>query len=195
MTLLALIRHGPTAWNAERRTQGRTDIPLSPEGRTAVETWRAPAALTDLPIFASPLGRAQETAHLLFGPAEIEPRLIEMSWGDWEGRTINELRATLGEAMTGNEARGFDFRPDGGESPRDVLVRVQPWIDEIARKADGAVAVTHLGVIRVVMAAAHNWDMLSKPPVKIRPATAHLFDIAPGSIRVRQMNITLQAGE
>jgi probable phosphoglycerate mutase len=195
VTLLALIRHGPTAWNAEKRTQGRTNIPLSPEGRTAVETWRAPAVLTDLPIFASPLGRTQETARLLFGPAKTEPRLIEMSWGDWEGRTINELRDTLGEAMTENEARGFDFRPDGGESPRDVLVRVQSWIDEIAKRANGVVAVTHLGVIRVVMAAAYDWDMLGKPPVKIRPATAHLFDIAPGSIRVRQMNIPLQAGE
>jgi hypothetical protein len=57
------------------------------------------------------------------------------------------------------------------------------------------VAITHLGVIRVVMAAAYDWDMLGKPPVKIRPATAHLFDIAPGSIRVCQMNIPLQAGE
>jgi broad specificity phosphatase PhoE len=195
VTLLALIRHGPTAWNAEKRTQGRTDIPLSTEGRAAVETWRAPAALTDLPIFASPLGRAQETARLLFGTAKTEPRLIEMSWGDWEGRTINELRATLGEAMTENEARGFDFRPDGGESPRDVLVRVQSWIDEIAKRADGVVAVTHLGVIRVVMAAAHDWDMLGKPPVKILPATAHLFDIATGSVRVRQINSPLQAGE
>jgi len=195
MTLLALIRHGPTAWNAEKRTQGRTDIPLSPEGRAAVETWQAPEALTELPVFASPLGRTQETAHILFGRATTEPRLIEMAWGDWEGRTITELRTTLGEAMTENEARGFDFRPDGGESPRDVLVRVQSWIDEVAKAADDVVAVTHLGVIRVVMAAAHNWDMLGKPPVKIRPATAHLFDIGPGTIRVRQMNIPLQANE
>ena len=195
MTVLALIRHGPTVWNAEKRTQGRTDIPLSPEGRAAVETWQAPDTLTDLPVFASPLKRTQETARILFGRATVEPRLIEMAWGEWEGRTINELRATLGDAMTENEARGFDFRPDGGESPRDVLARLQPWIDEIANAGDDVVAVTHLGVIRVVMAAAHNWDMLGKPPVKIRPATAHLFDIGPGTIRVRQMNIPLQATE
>jgi len=195
MTLLALVRHGPTAWNAEKRTQGRTDIPLSPEGRAAVKTWRVPAALTDLPIYASPLKRTQETALLLVGPAKIEPRLIEMSWGNWEGRTIKELRATLGEDMTENESRGLDFRPVGGESPRDVLVRVQSWLDGIANKANDVVAVTHLGVIRVVMAAACDWDMLGKPPVKIRPATAHLFDIAPGSIRVRQMNIPLRTSE
>jgi len=193
MTLLALIRHGPTTWNVEKRAQGRTDIPLSPEGRRAVETWQAPDALTDLAIFASPLSRTQETARILFGRATPEPRLIEMAWGEWEGRTISELRTTLGAAMTENEAQGFDFRPDGGESPRNVLDRVQPWIDEVAEAGDDVVAVTHLGVIRVVMATAHNWDMLGKPPVKIRPATAQLFDIAPGTIRVRQMNIPLRA--
>ena len=118
-----------------------------------------------------------------------------MAWGTWEGRTINELRTTLGDAMTENEARGFDFRPEGGESPRDVLDRVRPWIDEVAKQETDTVAVTHLGVIRVVMAAAFDWNMLGKPPVKIRPATAHLFDITPGTIRVREMNVSLQSAD
>jgi len=193
MTLLALLRHGPTAWNAEKRAQGRTDIPLSPEGRAAVKTWRAPDILAGLPVVASPLARTQETARLLFGDAVPEPRLIEMAWGTWEGRTIAELRESLGDAMAENEARGFDFRPDGGESPRDVLDRVRPWIEEVAAQGTDTVAVTHLGVIRVVMATAFDWNMLGKPPVKIRPATAHLFDIAPGTIRVREMNVSLQS--
>lgn len=193
MTLLALLRHGPTAWNAEKRAQGRTDIPLSPEGRAAVETWRAPDILAGLPVVASPLARTQETARLLFDDAVPEPRLIEMAWGTWEGRTIAELRESLGDAMAENEARGFDFRPDGGESPRDVLDRVRPWIEEVAAQGTDTVAVTHLGVIRVVMATAFDWNMLGKPPVKIRPATAHLFDIAPGTIRVREMNVSLQS--
>jgi probable phosphoglycerate mutase len=97
--------------------------------------------------------------------------------------------------MAENEARGIDFRPDGGESPRDVLGRVRPWIDEVAGRGDDVVGVTHLGVIRVVMAAAFDWNMLGKPPAKIRPATAHLFDIAPGTIRVREMNVSLQTAD
>lgn len=195
MTLLALIRHGPTAWNAEKRAQGRTDVPLSAEGRAKVATWRAPDILTGLPVVASPLGRAQETARLLFGNAATEPRLVEMAWGKWEGRTIGELRDTLGDAMAQNEARGFDFRPEDGESPRDVLYRVRPWIEEVAARGEDTVGVTHLGVIRVVMATAFGWDMLGKPPVKIRSATAHLFDIAPGTIRVREMNVSLESEE
>jgi hypothetical protein len=45
------------------------------------------------------------------------------------------------------------------------------------------------------MATAFAWNMLGKPPVKIRPATAHLFDIAPGTIRVREMNVSLEGDD
>lgn len=192
MTRLTLIRHGPTAWNAEKRAQGRSDIPLSAEGRAEVASWRAPAEIADDALYASPLRRARETAAILFdAAAQVEPRLTEMAWGAWEGRTIPELRATLGPAMAENEARGLDFTPEGGESPRQVLARVRPWIEEIAQGGRDATAVTHLGVIRVVMAAAFDWNMLGKPPVKIQPATAHQFDIAPGTITVRRMNVSL----
>lgn len=193
MTLLALIRHGPTAWNAEKRSQGRTDIPLDAAGRVAVAQWRLPPGLAGLPVYASPLSRAQETAALLCGGSTVEPRLIEMSWGNWEGRTIAELRETHGAAMTANEDRGLDFRPDGGESPREVFARVRPWIEEQAARGEDAIAITHLGVIRVVMAIAFDWSMIGKPPVKLKRAAAHLFDIAPGTIRVRQMNVLLSA--
>ncbi|NQV82095.1 MAG: histidine phosphatase family protein [Alphaproteobacteria bacterium] len=191
MTLLALIRHGPTAWNTQKRIQGRTDEPLSAQGRADVAAWRVPPALTGLRVYASPLSRAQDTAALLFGASETEPRLIEMSWGAWEGRSLPALRTTLGSVMTDNEAQGFDFRPDGGESPREVLARVRSWIEEVAMRDDDTVAVTHRGVIRVVMAAAYNWNMLGKPPVKLRSASAHLFDIGAGTIRVRHMNVAL----
>lgn len=193
MTLLALIRHGPTTWNAQKRTQGRTDVPLDDAGRAAVAQWRLPPGLEGLSVYASPLERAQETAALLCGGSQVEPRLIEMSWGSWEGRTIADLRATHGAKMTENEDRGFDFRPDGGESPREVLARIRPWIEELAARDEAAVAVTHLGVIRVVMATAFGWSMVGKPPIKLHRAAAHLFDIAPGTVRVRQMNIPLSA--
>ena len=57
-----------------------------------------------------------------------EPRLVEMAWGEWEGRRLADLRAELGDAMIENEARGLDFRPPGGESPRDVQERLKPLL-------------------------------------------------------------------
>ncbi len=65
MISLALIRHGPTVWNEQKRLQGQTDIPLSPDGRKRVEGRRVPDEFSDFNWFASPLSRAQQNAELL----------------------------------------------------------------------------------------------------------------------------------
>ena len=78
MISLALIRHGPTVWNEQKRLQGQTDIPLSPDGLTRVEGWSVPTEFSDFKWFASPLTRAQETAELLGLTVETEPSIIEM---------------------------------------------------------------------------------------------------------------------
>ena len=118
MTPLLLIRHGATAWNASGRLQGRADIGLSAAGRATVEGWRLPAAFAQARWLASPLRRARETAALLTDrPVKLEPRLIEMDWGAWEGLRAAELDA---DELAAREALGLDFRPPGGESPREV---------------------------------------------------------------------------
>ena len=65
MTMLAVIRHGPTEWNAAKKLQGMSDIPLSAEGRALVAQWKLPQEFRDWRFLVSPLGRAQETARLL----------------------------------------------------------------------------------------------------------------------------------
>ncbi len=191
MTPVAFLRHGPTEWSVIHRIQGRTDMPLSAAGRAAVETWRLPDALDGFEVIASPLARAAETARLLAGgEAALQPRLAEMDWGDWEGRRLDDLRRELGEEMARNEARGLDFRPAGGESPREVQDRLRPWLAEIARAGRPALAVTHKGVIRAVLAAATGWDMTGKPPVKLDWAAAHLFAVdTDGQARIDRVNL------
>ena len=195
MTLVALIRHGPTVWNEQRRTQGHRDIPLSAAGRAEVSRWRIPKVLKGARAVASPLSRASETAFILFGRApEIEPRLIEMDWSAWEGRTLAELRVELGSAFTANEARGLDFRPAGGESPREVRHRLTPWLAEVARAGEPVAAVTHLGVIRAVTSLALDWDMTGELPCKFAREAAHLFALdADGHPRVKELNVSLNA--
>jgi len=105
----------------------------------------------------------------------IEPRLTEMDWGDWEGRTLAELRAGLGRVMAENEAAGLDFRPSGGESPRDVQARLKPLLVELAVAGRATAAITHKGVIRAVYGLAAGWDMHGKPPHRLSSAAAHLF--------------------
>ncbi len=179
MTRLALIRHGPTAWNAERRIQGHTDIPLSPEGRAEVATWRVPADLADFRVLASPLTRARQTAEGLgLAVDAVEPALSERSWGDWEGERLPELRDRYEDDMKAWEARGLDFRPPGGESPRDLQDRLRPLLARLAAEERDTLAVTHRGVIRAVYALATGWDMRADAPDKLRDGRVHLFALA-----------------
>ncbi|WP_120498244.1 histidine phosphatase family protein [Kiloniella sp. EL199] len=193
MAELLIFRHGPTIWNAEKRMQGRSDISLSEQGIETVQKWQLPDEWMEVPWYVSPLQRARQTAELLGQKKfEIVPLLIEMSWGSWEGQRLPELREKLGPEMQKMEALGLDLCPPGGESPRDVQIRLKPFLNTIAKSNKSFVAVAHKGVLRAIYAAATDWDMLGKPKEKIRDNCAHLFQISPiGEISVKAMNISL----
>jgi 2,3-bisphosphoglycerate-dependent phosphoglycerate mutase len=162
----ALLRHGVTAWNTEKRIQGRTDISIRPETADWYRQHRLPAKWANVPWFSSPLSRTRETADALWiRTAATEPAFMEMGWGTWEGQKLSDLRARMGKDLCDNEDRGWDFRPDEGESPRDVLNRVATFLKDCDLPEFGA--VTHKGVIRAVYAAARGWDMMGKIPDKL----------------------------
>jgi probable phosphoglycerate mutase len=190
---LVVLRHGPTDWNAARRIQGRSDRPLSAAGRVAVRRWRLPDACVGYDWTTSPLLRARETAALMgHGDARVEPALIETDWGRWEGRTLAELRERHGAEMAEMEARGLDFRPPGGESPRDVQARLAPWLRRVAAAGRPCVAVCHKGVIRALAALASDWDMTGPPPEKLRDESAHRLLVGPdGTAILGQLNLPL----
>jgi broad specificity phosphatase PhoE len=168
MTPVLLIRHGATAWNESQRIQGRADIGLSRRGQAEVASWRLPPPWAAARVLSSPLRRAWDTATLLAGRAPIvDDRLIEMDWGAWEGRRLADLRAEAPAAMAKSEARGLDFRPPGGESPREVCARVQALLAELAADPQPAVTVCHKGVIRAALVLATGWDMRSRPPLRL----------------------------
>ena len=116
---VVMIRHAATAWNEAGRIQGRTDIPLCERGRRALAGKRLPERFGSYRVHSSPLARAVETAALLgLGTPVLDPRLVEMNWGTWEGDTRASVAAADADGVARNEARGPDFRPPGGESPR-----------------------------------------------------------------------------
>ncbi|MSP82239.1 MAG: histidine phosphatase family protein [Alphaproteobacteria bacterium] len=167
MTELLLLRHGPTSEATEARLKGRLDVPLSDAGRAEIAAWRLPILFAAARWYASPLARTRETATILGLSAIADPRLIEMDWGRWEGHSLEELRAADPEGVAANEARGLDFRPPGGESPRTVQARLMPWLAEAAAAAGPVGAVTHKGVIRALIGLATGWDFLGPPPARI----------------------------
>jgi broad specificity phosphatase PhoE len=198
MSTLALLRHGPTEWNHLHRLQGRTDLPLSPEGRALVATWRLHTDMGLYRWWSSPLRRCRETAQLLaraFSPPPeiaIEPRLIEMSYGAWEGSTLEELRRRHGEQMVQWEARGLDMQPPDGESPRQVQERLQPWLKAIASDRHDCFAVVHKGVIRALYALATGWTMETKAPHRLANDCLQIFTLRKdGQPAVQALNLPL----
>ena len=196
MTLIAFIRHGPTAWNAAKRLQGHIDVALSDPGRDEVNTWQMPTCLSDAAWFVSPLLRCVETAQRLgVRNAAFEPRLMEMTWGEWEGRTLADLRASDPAGMEDVEAKGLDFHAPGGESPRMVQARVMPFLRERAAAGGLSGAVTHKGVIRAIYSLATGWPLLGKPPHRMNWESAHLFRLAAdGTPHVERLCIPLKPG-
>jgi probable phosphoglycerate mutase len=186
MTRLALRRHADTAWSLERRMQGRTDLPLLEQ-----DPIELPLDCRDMRIVTSPLKRCVQTAALLGAPdAPREPRIVEMDWGEWEGESLAALRARLGEEMRANEARGLDFTPPGGESPRMVLLRMKSWLEELGRACIPTLAITHRGVIRAIFAEASGWDMRRKPPAKLDWDAVHFFSLdRQGKPSIERLNV------
>jgi probable phosphoglycerate mutase len=197
MIPIALIRHGPTDWNAEKRLQGRTDRPLSDEGRSEVSSWRVPADYRAFDWVASPLSRAQQTAELLsLSIGRLEPAVIEMDWGDWEGRTRAELDQIYGDEVAKRAALGLDLRPHNGESPRDVRARVAEWARTVAAAGRPTGAVCHQGIIRAALSLATGWSMVGKPPAKMDWSSLHLFHAgADGRFEIAELNISLRDGD
>ena len=195
MTLLAMVRHGPTEWNTMRRLQGRVDLPLSPAGQVYVGRWRLPAEVADFTWVTSPLLRARETAVLLgLENAAVVRALTETDWGEWEGKTLAEVRALDPAAVALAESKGLDFRPPGGESAREVQKRLIPWLARVAAAGVATGAITHKGVIRAVLALATGWTMTGKPPARLDWDAVHLFRLdKKGTPAVERLNIPLEA--
>jgi probable phosphoglycerate mutase len=191
---LVALRHAPTAWNAERRLQGHTDIALGADGEATARRWRLDPAWSDYGVLSSPLVRALDTARLLFPKREItvEPRLIEMDFGAWEGKSLAELRGQPGGDAESRERMGLDFHAPGGESPRQVQQRIAPLLVEIAQAGKPTIIITHKAVLRALLSLATGWAMLEKPPVKLQPNCAHCFTVeAGGRIAIERMSVPL----
>ena len=192
---LAVVRHGPTDWNEQRRIQGRADRPLSPAGRAAVSGWTLPPEMAAFDWYVSPLARARETAALLGLEPVVEHALIEMDWGAWDGAKGAELRARYGDEFDRRIARGLDMNPHGGETPRELRTRVEGWLETVRRAGRPAGAVCHQGVIRALLSLATGWNMIAKPPVELEWAAVQVFGLAgTGKIVLERVNVMLDEG-
>ena len=166
-----LIRHAMTSESQEGKYIGHTDVPLSEAGVAQLECMKEEYIypVADV-VFSSPLSRCTDTARILYPEAQIVTidELIEYNFGEFEGRTAEELHEK--EELFDDWLRGErDVEPPFGESNADFAKRVCTAFAAIAEgvmKAgtEDTVIVTHGGVIMTIMAAfalpeasMHEW--------------------------------------
>lgn len=155
MIRFVLLRHGQTAWNLEQKNQGKEDVPLDDVGRRQGE--QALAALSDSAfdvIWSSPLRRAAETAEkiaaTLGSVIRVDARLVERSYGEWEGRTAEEIGAPYEEYRRDRVL----YRPPGGETGIEVFSRCVSFLyDALAEGLRSHLIVSHGGTIAFLTAA------------------------------------------
>lgn len=166
MIRLALLRHGHTHWNRAGRIQGATDIPLDDDARADLAQYSLPAPWDKAELWSSPLERATETARLVAGrDPRVDQALTEMNWGAWEGKRGVDLLEIPDSGFRHIEDWGWDYHAPDGESPADLWARLQPWVNGLDRDA---VAVCHIGIMRILLARAHGWDFDGPAPFRIK---------------------------
>jgi len=171
VTSIVLVRHGDTEWSVAGKHTGRTDVPLTAQGRdeavrvgVALRPWRFACVLT------SPLSRARDTCRLsgLGDHAQERDDLVEWDYGAYEGRTTDEIR---------RERPGWTLWADGvvgGESVEQVGVRADRIVAEV-RTVDGDSALFAHGHVLRVLAA--RW-------LGLEPAAGALLALDPATISV-----------
>jgi len=163
-----LVRHGETIWNKDARFQGRADIPLSPQG---MEQARALGHRLKEhrfgAFFSSSLSRARLTAELVAEPqgrpvaVEVAKGLDELSFGDWEGLTIKQIKEQYSDELAAWWARPLDTRIPGGETLAELAERSTAALKAIVDQHpdEHVVVVAHGGTIKSVVGTVLGLDL------------------------------------
>jgi broad specificity phosphatase PhoE len=168
---LWLARHGETAWTLSRQHTGRTDLALTAEGERVAREELGPklAGATFGLVLSSPLQRALQTARLAGFEPELDDRLREFDYGDYEGRTTAEILA---------ERPGWDLWTDGcpgGETAGDVGTRIDELIAE--RLRDGPERILLFG-------HGHALRILTARWLGLAPAAGRVFLLPPAALGI-----------
>jgi len=173
-TRILAIRHGQTAWNADNRIQGHTDIALDALGEWQAE--RLAQALGDEELevlYSSDLMRARQTAAPLAArkglALHLDSGLRERGFGEFEGLSFAQIEQHWPEQAAAWRRRDPDFGARGGEVLRDFRDRVVAAVERLARahRGQSIALVTHGGVLdllyreatRVALDAPRSWQL------------------------------------
>ena len=185
MRRLLLARHGQSVSNAIRRFQGAQDVALSPLGmRQAEALGQAVSRRPIAHVYVSPFERARHTAEIALArldlPLTVVDDLRELSLGEWEGCTVEEIRTRPGDPYARWVRDPVQCPPPGGEPLADVQARVLRAVERITAahpNGDDVLIVSHGGVISALL--AHCFGLPLSSIWRIAVANCSLSEIAP----------------
>jgi broad specificity phosphatase PhoE len=192
---LFAVRHGITDWNALGRIQGHSQSELTDTGRKQAEAIsdRLAGERIDA-IYSSDLNRAMDTARAIARPHALavhaDARLREAAYGDWEGRTMDELRLLYPETVTQWMTEPVAVAPTGGESLEQVAARVGSLLDEFRARPteEQIVVVGHGGSIRALLCLALNLPQGYSRRVRVDTASLSVVELKPTRSVVMAVN-------
>jgi broad specificity phosphatase PhoE len=190
---LILVRHGETIWNREGRVQGFSDIDLSDVG---VDQARQLAlSLKDAPIlsiYSSPLIRAQNTARIINqyhnAPVYIEPGLMEMDQGDFEGLTFQELMACEKDFLQKWMSDPASVQIPNGESFIELQNRAWKVVEGIVAKSGNALVVSHNFTIAAILCKIKNISLSQFRKVCVDTASRTIIRFENGAASIELFN-------
>lgn len=195
MSRVFLVRHGRTVWNQQGLFRGRADPELDEVGRRQAEALGRCPLLLRAPIeavYASPLRRARQTAEPLARRLGLEVRphagFVDMSFGRWEGRSVEEVRREWGELLRRWWREPHLVRPPGGEALQEVAERALRALQEVAERHEMAVVVAHQVVNRVLICRALGLGLAGYWSFGQEPACVNELEWTGGRLRLVSLN-------
>jgi alpha-ribazole phosphatase len=167
-----LIRHTRTATKTGL-CYGRTDVALSSDFKDdlTVLQQKLPALSGGCKVFSSPLRRCMQLAETLSSNVTPDDRLLELNFGQWEGRRFDEIEPDLLSRWTGNFV---EMAPPGGESFTDLCERVGGfWQELLSQPHEQVLIVTHAGAIRALLAQVLDLPLANAFQLRIDPGSVH----------------------
>ena len=190
---LYLLRHGETEMNVKKVYYGRTDCDLTEKGEAQALLLKSTFA--DLPldiVLESPLLRAKRTADLVLGERDVprlrDDRLMELDFGEWEGKSWQELQ---GDAVYEEWCKEWQTtRPPKGESFLDLAERVAAFCDDLKKREEQDIlVVAHHAVLQQIMAYLLEQDPASCWHYAFEQGTYSLFSIDHGFAVLKGHNL------
>jgi broad specificity phosphatase PhoE len=202
MTKVYLVRHGQTEWNKELRFRGRSDIPLNEEGRREAAATADALKEKDIrAIYTSPLRRSIETAQPVaeFFHLEIVPvrELIDISYGDWEGLTYDEVKRRYADTYTMWEQCPDMVQFPNGENLDEVRERSFFAFKGIVEKNPGKsiLIIPHRVINKVLLCALLDLNNSQFWKVKQDTGCINLIEYSDQKVVLVKMNDTCHLKE